>query len=152
MTLLGHSYIDGQWIESGGEHRLDITNPTNAEVIGTLGSSSLADVDRAVAAAQRAFLGWALLTPGERANYLQRVFDSLTEQSEAIAQSITTEVGSTISLSRGVQAGAAISKFDYYADYLRHFEFEEHFGDTPVLREPIGVVACVAPWNFPLLR
>ncbi|MEM6817173.1 MAG: aldehyde dehydrogenase family protein [Pseudomonadota bacterium] len=152
MTLLGHSYIDGQWIESGGERRFDITNPTNAEVIGTLVSSSLSDVDRAVTAAQRAFLGWASVTPGERANYLQRVFDALTEQSEAIAQSITTEVGSTISLSRGVQAGAAISKFDYYADYLRHFEFEEHFGDTPVLREPIGVVACVTPWNFPLLQ
>ncbi|MEO1420187.1 MAG: aldehyde dehydrogenase family protein, partial [Pseudomonadota bacterium] len=139
MTLLRHSYIEGRWIESGGERRFDITNPTHAEVIGTLVSSSLSDVDRAVAAAQRAFLGWASLTPDERANYLQRVFDALTEQSEAIAQSITTEVGSTISLSRGVQAGAAISKFDYYADYLRHFECEEHFGDTPVQREPIGV-------------
>jgi len=102
MTLLGHSFIEGRWPESGGERRFDITNPTNAEVVGTLISSSLSDVDRAVAAAQRAFLGWASLPPAERANYLQRVFDALTEQSEVIAQSITTKVGSTIGLSRGV--------------------------------------------------
>ncbi|NRA29995.1 MAG: aldehyde dehydrogenase family protein [Parvularculaceae bacterium] len=150
--LLDGSYIDGTWRTSDGDSRFLITNPTDGSPLAELRASSLQQADEAVAAAERAFPSWAALPVSDRAVFLRRIHEELSARADEIAESVTREVGSTIGLSRGVQAGAAISKFAQYADITQATAFEERYGATPVLREPIGVVACITPWNFPLLQ
>ena len=146
------NYINGSWQPSLGKQCFEVSNAITEEALYQLTASSLQQVDMAVQAAKSSFLKWSLLTSNQRADYLDSLFSLLQSRQTEIAESITKEVGSTIDLSIGVQAAAAINKFSYYADHLRSYPFEERFGDTPVLHEPIGVVACVTPWNFPLLQ
>ncbi|MEM6639461.1 MAG: aldehyde dehydrogenase family protein [Pseudomonadota bacterium] len=149
---LDHHYLDGQWQPCTGPSRFPIINPTSEALIGHVRSGSKADVDAAVGAARRAFGDWSETPPETRAEYLDALFRELDVRADEIATSITAEVGSTLSLSRPVQAGAAISKFRDNAAIALDYPFEEYIGPTPILKEPVGVVACITPWNFPLLQ
>src|SRR5438309_1282264 len=146
-------YVDGGWIESSA-HGIDVDNPATGEVIGTVPRLGRAETRDAIEAANRAFSSWSKKTGKERAIVLRRWFDLMIANQEDLAQLMTAEQGKPIVESRGEVA--------YAASFLEWFgeEAKRVYGDTipahqpdkriVVVKEPIGVVACITPWNFPL--
>ena len=143
-------YINGQWIAPVGRGSIDVHSASTEAVIGRVAEGDEADADAAVAAARTALAAWSQTTPGERAAYLHKIHDGLKARSDEVARTITAEVGMPIKLSTRIQAGLPIAQFGVYAELVTEFAFEERVGNSLVLREPIGVVACITPWNYPL--
>ncbi len=143
-------YIDGQWIPSTGTGLIDVINSTTEEVMGQVAEGTAEDVDKAVAAARAAFEPWSTLPVEERAKYLQRISEKLGARKDEIAAIIASEVGMPLPLATAVQAGMPAMVMGSYAKLLSEFQFEEKIGNAQVVREPVGVVGCITPWNYPL--
>jgi acyl-CoA reductase-like NAD-dependent aldehyde dehydrogenase len=143
-------YIDGAWVASTGTGKLDVTNSATEEVIGHVPEGTAADVDKAVAAAKRAFPAWAATDKEERAKYLQRITEGLQARANDIANLIAQEVGMPVNLSMIIQAGLPMMTFGSIGSVLDSFPFEEQVGNSLVVREPVGVVGAITPWNYPL--
>src|SRR5262245_60200053 len=150
MTVRDKIYINGQWVASAGRGTLDVINAGTEEVMGSTPEGTAADVDAAVAAAKAAFPKWSQTRPSERADALERIGEGLTKRSDEIARTITAEVGMPIKLSRMIQAGLPIAAAKSFAAIVREFQFEEQAGNSLIVREPVGVVGCITPWNYPL--
>ncbi|MBI4854869.1 MAG: aldehyde dehydrogenase family protein [Acidobacteria bacterium] len=143
-------YINGKWVESSGKDFLDVTNSTSEEVIARVPSGTAEDVAAAVAAAKAAFEGWSNTPKEERANYLRAVAEKLGNRVEELAEIISKEVGMPLQLSSMVQVGMPSMNLGFYADLLSGYQFEEQVGNSLVVREAVGVVGCITPWNYPL--
>lgn len=143
-------FIGGSWQTSDGAQRLDVINPSTGEVIAAVPNGSVADADSAVAAARAAFPEWSTSTIEQRADALRGLAAGLREREDEIATTVTREVGTPIERSRPWQAAQPAHVAGLYADLVERYSFEERVGNSLVVREPIGPVACVAPWNFPL--
>ncbi|HKA03891.1 MAG TPA: aldehyde dehydrogenase family protein, partial [Acidimicrobiales bacterium] len=143
-------YIDGTWVPSEGAGRLEVVNSSTEEVMASIPEGTPADVDRAVAAARRAFPGWSQTSVEERAKYLTRIQEGLEARTEEIATVIAQEVGMPVKLSQIIQAGLPKANFGIAAQEVQEFTFEETVGNSLVVREPLGVVGCITPWNYPL--
>jgi aldehyde dehydrogenase (NAD+) len=143
-------YIDGRWTVSAGAKTIAVVSPSTEETIGRVPEGAPQDVDAAVAAARAAFERWAQTAPAERAAYLQKIHEGLKARAEEIGRTIAAEVGMPLKLATRIQAGSPIYTFSMYAKMLAGFSFEERVGNSIVLREPIGVVAAITPWNYPL--
>jgi acyl-CoA reductase-like NAD-dependent aldehyde dehydrogenase len=143
-------FLDGKWTPASGKNFIDVLNPATEEVFARIPQGTEADVEAAVTAAKKAFESWAALPVGERANCLSRLHQGLVERAEEIARTITTEVGMPLKLSRRIQAGLPVMVMESYAAMIGEFPFEEKIGNSLVLKEPVGVVGCITPWNFPL--
>ncbi len=154
MTVPLHNntvFIDGEFVPSAADGRIDVINPANRSVLGSIPAGSPLDVERAVAAARRAFPSWAATDYGTRAAICQRVIKIADQRSEEVAQLITKEMGSPIAFSRFVQAGSVGVDFGFTLATAPALSMEEWVLDgTLVVREPVGVVAGITPWNFPL--
>ena len=147
-------YVDGAWIESGAQGAIDVDNPATGEVIGNVPRLGRAETRQAIDAAARAFPAWRSKTGKERAQVMRRWFDLMMENQEDLARLMTLEQGKPLTESKGEVA--------YAAAFLEWFgeEAKRVYGDTipghqsdkriVVLKQPIGVVACITPWNFPL--
>ncbi|KAF0249829.1 MAG: betaine-aldehyde dehydrogenase [bacterium] len=143
-------YINGKWVASSGKDFLDVTNSTTEEVIARVPSGTAEDVAAAVAAAKAAFEGWANTPKEDRANYLKSVAEKLGNRVDELAEIISKEVGMPLQLSSMVQVGMPSMNLGFYADLLSNYQFEEQVGNSLVVREPVGVVGCITPWNYPL--
>ena len=143
-------YIDGAWVPSGGTGTIDVYGAATEEVVGRIPDGVAADVDRAVAAAKAAFPAWSTTAPEERAKHLQRIQEGLFARQDELAQLIATEVGMPLKLAAMIQVGLPSAQVGNYAQILRDFRFEEEIGHSLVVREPIGVVGAITPWNYPL--
>jgi len=143
-------YVNGSWIPSQGEGTLEVTDSATEEVIATIPNGAAADVDAAVAAARAAFEGWSSLPKEERAAYLMKIHAGLEARTDEIAQTIAREVGMPLMLSNLIQAGLPKANFAIAAQLLGSYEFERQVGNSLVVREAIGVVGCITPWNYPL--
>jgi acyl-CoA reductase-like NAD-dependent aldehyde dehydrogenase len=143
-------FIDGAWTQSTGAGSIDVENPATEEVIGTVPAGTAEDVDRAVQAALRAFPAWSATDRAERARLLAALRDTLKARQEEMARLITAEMGAPLRLAMGVQTSLPISVLSAYVDMLHDAEEEEHIGNSLVVREPVGVVAAITPWNYPL--
>ena len=143
-------YIGGQWVKSLGEGTIEVVNPADDELIGSVPVGSAADVDAAVAAAHSAFPSWSQTPVGERAEYLNRLSAAIKEQAEELSQLITAEVGTPINYCRMAMVGTPKVVSRSYAKILDGFEWEQEVHNSLVVKEPIGVVAMITPWNFPL--
>ena len=143
-------YIGGEWVEPAGTATLEVINSTTEEVMGRIPEGAPADVDRAVAAAREAFPGWSATAAGERAGYLAKLAAGLKARQDEIGLLIAREVGMPKAMARMVQAGLPVIVMQSYADLLGTYAFEEEIGNSLVLREPVGVVGCITPWNYPL--
>lgn len=150
MTSRTHLYIEGEWITPTGNHRISVQCPTSEAIIGDVPAGTADDVDAAVKAARHSFPAWAATPVEERAAILARIQSGLKERAEEIAQLITSEMGMPLKLTRRIQAPLPAATFGMYARLLPDFPFEETVGNSRVLREPVGVVACITPWNYPL--
>jgi aldehyde dehydrogenase (NAD+) len=144
-------YIGGEWIlpEFPGE-RMPVVNPATEEVLDEVPCARPADVTRAVAAARAAFPDWAAVTPAERAEYLSRLHSALEARIIEVARTVTQEVGTPIERSLEWQARQPVNVLAGYVDLARSHTFERTVGNSLVISEAVGVVACITPWNFPL--
>lgn len=144
-------YIDGAWVPSTSSSLIDVLNPTTEDVISAVPDGTAEDVDKAVAAAHRAFEVWSVTPAAERANWLNRIHDGLAARAEEIAQLVSAEVGMPIQASRVMQAGFPISNFGAFADVARTYNFDsEEVGNSLIVKDAIGVAAAITPWNYPL--
>ncbi|HVA42426.1 MAG TPA: aldehyde dehydrogenase family protein [Acidimicrobiales bacterium] len=143
-------YVNGAWVESTGTGTIDVINSTTEEVMGHVPEGTPEDVDRAVAAARAAFDDWAAVSVEERAKYLQRITEGLQARMGDIATLVSQEVGMPTNLSMMIQAGLPTMTFGSMGQILDAFPFEEEVGNSVVVREPVGVVGCITPWNYPL--
>jgi acyl-CoA reductase-like NAD-dependent aldehyde dehydrogenase len=143
-------YIDGAWVASEGSGSIDVYDSTNGEVIGSIPNGSAADVDKAVQAAAKAFPEWAAKSPEERAKYCTRIAEGLGARMDEIATVVTREAGMAKWLSLLVQAGLPINSFSTAAQIAESYEYETTVGNSLVVREPVGVVGAITPWNYPL--
>ena len=143
-------YIDGRWVTSTGAGTIPVFNAATEEVMGTVPDGTPEDVDRAVRAAREAFPEWSRTSVEERSKLLARTAELLSERREEIGTLVSQEVGMPLPLSVMHQAGAPATSFALTAQLAPQFTFEEEVGPSLVVREPVGVVACITPWNYPL--
>jgi aldehyde dehydrogenase (NAD+) len=143
-------YVDGKWIDPTKAHDFTITNPASEEPIATISLGSAVDVDRAVAAAKRAYEQYSATTPSDRIGLLQRIIDVYRAKMNEMAETISQEMGAPISLSRKAQAPAGLAHLLEVVKVLEEFQFEEVKGSTLMRKEPIGVCALITPWNWPM--
>ena len=150
MQIRDKLYIDGRWTAASGKKTLDVISASTEEVMGRIPEGDYADVQAAVTAARRAFDGWAATPVAERAAFLKKIQEGLKARADDIARTIAGEVGMPLKLSAMIQAGSPIGTFGMYARLLGDFAFEEKVGHSLVVREPVGVVVAITPWNYPL--
>ena len=150
MQVRDTLYIDGAWVPSSGTGTLEVTNSTTEEVIATVPEGTAEDVDRAVKAARAAFATWSKTSVEERAKYLSRITEGLQARMDDIATTVSQEVGMPKSLSLMIQAGLPMMSFMNTAQVAETYAFEEQVGNSLVVKEPVGVVGCITPWNYPL--
>jgi acyl-CoA reductase-like NAD-dependent aldehyde dehydrogenase len=150
MRIQDRLYINGEWVSSRASGVLEVINASTEEVMARVPAGSSEDVERAAGAARRAFEGWASTPVAERARYLRGLSEGLAARAEEIAGTIAGEVGMPLRLSRVIQAGLPITVMASYSEMLTSFSFEERIGNSLVVREPVGVVGAISPWNYPL--
>ncbi|MEU6685484.1 aldehyde dehydrogenase family protein [Streptomyces sp. NPDC046832] len=143
-------YIDGAWRPAAGPDVIEVVNPVDEQVIGTVPAGTAQDVDNAVRAARAALPGWAATPPAERAARLAALRDVLVARADEIAETVTAELGSPLKFSQAVHAGVPIAVAGSYAELAATYAFEEKTGNSVVHQEPVGVVAAITPWNYPL--
>ena len=143
-------YIDGSWVDATGDGSIDVIHSTTEEVMGRIPIAGVDDVDKAVKAARAAFDGWSQLDASERASWLGKISEGIAGRADELATLIAEEVGMPIKLSTMIQAHGPAGIFGTYKKILSSFAFEEQVGTSLVLREPVGVVGCITPWNYPL--
>jgi aldehyde dehydrogenase (NAD+) len=143
-------YIDGAWVESEGGARHEVINPATEEPVTEIALGSTADVDKAVAAARRAFESFSRTSVDERVALIERILEAYKVRAADMAEAISLEMGAPISLAKTAQVGSGIGHLLSAARALKEFQFEERIGNSLVVHEPIGVVAMITPWNWPL--
>jgi acyl-CoA reductase-like NAD-dependent aldehyde dehydrogenase len=142
-------YIDGEWIAASNDEIVEIIDPATEVVIATAPMGTPVDAGRAVAAAKKAFPSWSETSREERSEFLLAVAKGLEDRREELADLESHEMGMPRSQSANFQAGPGIRHFQLAGELVRDFSFEDRRAGL-VLREPIGVVAAITPWNFPL--
>ncbi len=150
MTNHDQIYINGQWVPSDGDATIDVVNPSNEKVIGSVPEGTTADVDAAVAAARSAFPAWSALPLEDRLGHIEALAAQLAERSPEIGTLISQEVGMPAGMSTMIQAGMPAATTASVPVTARAFDFEEDMGRSIVTREAVGVVGCITPWNYPL--
>lgn len=149
-----HNYIDGEQVAPAGGHYLDNTEPATGQVYSRIPASAAADMDAAYDAAHAAFPAWSRLTGDERARWLNRLADLVDRDAEVLARAEATDNGKPVSLARSVDIPRAAANLRFFAAAASQFASESHaMGGAAInytLRQPIGVVGCISPWNLPL--
>ncbi len=143
-------YIDGQWVEPNGKKTAEVVNPATEQAIGRIALGDATDVDRAVAAARKAFETFSRTSREERLALLEKVLAVYKERTGELAAAISQEMGAPTKLANAAQVPAGIGHFMATIRAMKEFDFEVDMGTTRVVREPIGVVGMITPWNWPL--
>lgn len=143
-------YIDGAWVESDGGRRHEVIDPSTEQPVSEITLGSAADVDRAVAAARRAFESFSRTSVEERSTLLQRIIAEYKARIPDLAKAISEEMGAPMGLATMAQAPTGLGHFAATLKALGEFRFEETIGRAKVVHEPLGVVAMITPWNWPL--
>ena len=143
-------YIGGAWVEPCGAGTIDVFNPATEAVIATVPEGTVEDVDRAVAAATAAFPGWSQTPREDRAALCAAIGAGLQARSEELTALMTEELGMPIGLTRAIQVGLPITDFAEIPEVCESIEWEREQGNSLIVREPVGVVGAITPWNYPL--
>jgi aldehyde dehydrogenase (NAD+) len=157
MITYDKLYIGGEWVSPSSTAVHELTSASTEEAVGSVPQARDADVDRAVSAARRAFedpSGWAHWEPARRAHAIEQLADQLESRAIEMARRVSSQNGMPITIAAQLEGGFPLVVLRYYANLLRHSSFETEQphvmgGTTIVRREPIGVVAAIAPWNYP---
>ena len=143
-------YIDGQWVDPITPKTAEVINPATEEVSGRISLGSPADVDKAVAAARRAFASWSVTTREERLELLLAIQAEYARRQNELGEAVTEEMGAPLSLGCGFHVGLGAGHLNTAIEVLRTFPFEEDRGHTLIRKEPIGVCGLITPWNWPM--
>jgi aldehyde dehydrogenase (NAD+) len=143
-------YIGGTWVPVADREALAVVDPATEQQISSVPAGTAEDVDAAVAAARQAFAGWAATPAADRAALLDAAADALEARTDEVALLISTEMGTPLSFSKAVQVGNPVRVLRSYAQILADYSFEEQIANSLVVKEPIGVVGAITPWNYPL--
>ena len=143
-------YLGGEWVAPASAETIAVENPATEEVIAHVPAGTAEDVDRAVAAARRAFAGWAGTPRAERAEVLDRLHTALSARAADVARTVGLELGAPLKIAKAVQTGLPLTVLRAYADLAARPEPEETVGNSLVVHEPLGVVGAITPWNYPL--
>ena len=143
-------YIDGKWVDPTEAKEFEVINPASEEPIATISLGDAADVDKAVAAAKRAFESFSETTVDARLALLGRIIEVYRSKIDQMAETISREMGAPLSLSQAAQAPAGLKHLQEMVKVLGHFKFEEFKGSTLMRKEPIGVCGLITPWNWPM--
>ena len=151
MTEHLEFYIDGRWVPPAGQAKaLDVVNPATEQVVARISAGTPADVDRAVAAARRAFDTYGRSSREERVALLERIAAVYEKRLGEIAETISEEMGAPMPLARAAQAPAGLAHLKQTLAVLKDYPFVETTGTTRILREPVGVCGLITPWNWPM--
>ena len=147
-----HFYINGEWYDPKSPDALDVINPATGDPITKLALGSVDDVDAAVAAARTAFPSWSSTSKVERLELLRRLATLYQERAPEMAVAISEEMGAPIKLARTAQSAVGLRHIKTFIDVLDDFSFEERSlgAKEIILHEPLGVCACITPWNWPM--
>src|SRR5947207_6011229 len=150
MLVKDKLFIGGRWVAPHGRETIEVHNAGNGEVMGRIPAGDANDADDAVKAARSAFDSWSNSSPASRAAFLEKISAGLKARADEIARTIAQEVGMPLKMSSRIQAGLPIANFANYAKLVREFQWESKVGNSVVVREPVGVVVAITPWNYPL--
>lgn len=150
MKIYDKIFINGVWVQPSGQDVINIESASTQEIIARIPAAEAEDARLAVEAARGAFPDWSATTPQERAVYLDRIGAQLKERSAEIGETIAHEVGMPLMQAIKIQAGSPRFTFASYSKLLTTFEWQQQVGNSTVYREPVGVVVCITPWNYPL--
>ncbi len=148
-SYLNH-YIDGQWVESIGGTRHEVIDPSTEQPVTEIMLGSAADVDKAVAAARTAFTSFSQTSVADRVALLERIIEEYKARIPDLAKATSEEMGAPVGFAQAAQAPAGLGYFIGTLAALKDFQFEERVGKNKVVHEPLGVVAMITPWNWPL--
>jgi aldehyde dehydrogenase (NAD+) len=144
-------FVGGEWVTAAAAERIEVIDPTCETAIAAVPACGPWEVARAVEAARTARAGWADTSPAERAGYLRTLADLLEQHAAEMAVVIALEAGSPITLCREHQVAFPIWFLRDQARWIEQLNLREQLGHSLLVREPVGVVGAIAPWNFPLL-
>jgi aminomuconate-semialdehyde/2-hydroxymuconate-6-semialdehyde dehydrogenase len=148
------NYINGQLVSPAGGTYIDNFHPATGAVYSLIPDSDERDVQAAVEAAKAAFPGWAATPAEQRAKIMMKIADLIRRDTEKMAQAESKDNGKPISLARAVDIPRGISNFEFFATAIMHFAAESHIMENSAInytmRQPVGVVGCISPWNLPL--
>lgn len=143
-------YVGGRWVAPAATGTIDVVNPSTEQVVARVPDAGPEDAAAAVAAARDAFDDWSGRPVGERVAYLARIGDGLQDRMAQLAALVAEELGMPINLATMIQVGLPVLTLASLPEVLRGFAFEERVGNSVVVREPVGVVAAITPWNYPI--
>jgi len=143
-------FIDGAWVEPAGSETIEVVGAATEQVIGSVPAGNAEDADRAVGAAKAALARWGATSIDDRTKVLGALSEAITARREELAALISQEVGTPIAMSQLAQAALPALMAGTYVDILPSYEFETKQGSAFIVKEPVGVVACITPWNYPL--
>jgi aldehyde dehydrogenase (NAD+) len=143
-------YINGAWVESDSSEMIEVINPANEEVVGHVTAGTKVDIDKAVQAANEAFKTYQYTSKDDRIEILNNIIAEYENRYDDFVQTITEEMGAPIWLSEKAQASTGIKNLHETLDALKEYQFEKKEGDYTLIREPIGVIGMITPWNWPM--
>ncbi|MDA7788968.1 aldehyde dehydrogenase family protein [Gammaproteobacteria bacterium] len=143
-------YINGQWVESESNEKIEVINPANETIVGHVTAGTKEDIDSAVKAAANAFKTYQFSSKDERIELLNNVIAEYENRYQDFVDTITEEMGAPLWLSSKAQASTGIKNLNETLDALKEYEFEKEEGDYILMKEPIGVVGMITPWNWPM--
>ncbi len=143
-------YIDGAWVDPAVKKTMPVVNPATEEAMYDIALGSAADVDKAVAAARRAFVTFSQTTREERIALLTKIVEVYKTRMADIGTAISDEMGAPLGFAQKIQAGAGLGHIMSTIDVLKAYPFEERLGSAMLVKEPVGVIGMITPWNWPL--
>jgi aldehyde dehydrogenase (NAD+) len=152
MIVRDAFYIDGAWVKPSGKETLEVFDSATEDVFATIPAGTPSDIDKAVEAAARAFPSWSATPAKDRATFLQKVADGLQARAAELADTISHEVGMPRSLTEMLQVGLPVGEFAGNADRAAAYVWQEEIGNSLVVKEPVGIIGAITPWNFPLYQ
>ena len=150
MISYTQHYVNGQWQAATSKDHFEVHDASTEEVMATVPQGTTEEASQAVLAARAAFPAWAALSVEERCQYIDKIVAGLKARTDEMATAIAREVGMPIKMAKMIQVGGPVFNWGNAAKVARAYHYEEKVGNSLVVREPIGVVGCITPWNFPL--
>lgn len=150
MQHYKQAYIRGKWLDVDPVSGISLLDSCSGEPLAEVALAGTKEACDAVLAARQAFPAWSSMPAAGRAQLLRKVGDALNSDIDELAEAITREVGMPLKLSKRIQVQAPVAAWSAYADMAERFDFEKRVRHSIVTQEPVGVVACITPWNYPL--
>jgi len=152
MYIRSTIFIGGQWVPSTSSETVEVVNSASGNVVGVVPSCTVDDVDAAVAAARAAFASWSTTANSRRAALFGRLAALVDKNADELAELVSAEMSAPLDFALAEHVGTPKAMIDSFANALAHVETEVRIGNSRITREPIGVVAAITPWNYPLYQ